>query len=38
MDERISICRGCLLGIAVGDAMGHIVDEKSCRKIGRAHV
>ena len=33
MDERISICRGCLLGIAVGDAMGHIVDEKSWSEI-----
>ena len=33
MDERISICRGCLLGIAVGDAMGHNVDEKSWSEI-----
>ena len=25
--------RGCLLGLAVGDAMGHTVDEKSWQDI-----
>lgn len=33
MDRRESACRGCLLGLAVGDAMGHIVDEKSWQDI-----
>lgn len=27
MDERISIYQGCLLGLAVGDAMGYTVDD-----------
>ena len=31
--EKLSGCRGCLLGLAVGDAMGHIVDEKSWQEI-----
>ncbi len=29
MDKRLSGCRGCLLGLAVGDAMGYTVDEYS---------
>ena len=33
MTERLSSCRGCLLGLAVGDAMGHIVDEKTFSQI-----
>ena len=33
MDKRISICRGCLLGLAVGDAMGYAVDEKTWEEI-----
>ena len=28
-----SAYRGCLLGLAVGDAMGHTVDEKSWQDI-----
>lgn len=28
MDKRTSACQGCLLGLAVGDAMGYPVDEK----------
>ena len=33
MDKRVSACRGCLLGLAVGDAMGYTVDEKSWQEI-----
>lgn len=33
MEKRISGCRGCLLGLAVGDAMGHTVDERSWEEI-----
>lgn len=33
MEKRISGCRGCLLGLAVGDAMGHTVDEKAWEEI-----
>ncbi len=33
MDKRISTCRGCLLGLAVGDAMGYTVDEKTWGEI-----
>lgn len=33
MDQRLSGCRGCLLGLAVGDAMGHTVDEKTWQEI-----
>lgn len=33
MEKRLSGCRGCLLGLAVGDAMGHTVDEKSWDEI-----
>ena len=33
MEKRLSRCRGCLLGLAVGDAMGHTVDEKSWEEI-----
>ena len=29
MDHRLSSCRGCLLGLAVGDAMGYTVDPKT---------
>lgn len=33
MEKRESQCRGCLLGLAVGDAMGHTVDEKTWDEI-----
>lgn len=33
MEKRKSSCRGCLLGLAVGDAMGHTVDEKTWEEI-----
>lgn len=33
MAVRESCCRGCLLGLAVGDAMGHAVDEKTWDEI-----
>lgn len=33
MENRLSKCRGCLLGLAVGDAMGYPVDEKSWEEI-----
>ena len=33
MDRRLSGCRGCLLGLAVGDAMGHTVDERTWEEI-----
>lgn len=33
MEKRLSKCRGCLLGLAVGDAMGYPVDEKSWEEI-----
>lgn len=33
MDERISVCTGGLLGLAVGDAMGSSVDKKSWDEI-----
>ena len=33
MERRKSGCRGCLLGLAVGDAMGHTVDEKTWEEI-----
>ncbi len=33
MKDPVSRFRGCLLGLAVGDAMGHIVDEKSWQDI-----
>ena len=33
MEKRISGCRGCLLGLAVGDAMGFTVDESSWKEI-----
>lgn len=33
MEMRKSGCRGCLLGLAVGDAMGHTVDEKTWEEI-----
>ncbi len=33
MDKRLSGCRGCLLGMAVGDAMGYTVDEKTWEEV-----
>ena len=33
MDHRVSSCRGCLLGLAVGDAMGYTVDPKTWEEI-----
>lgn len=33
MDKRVSTCQGCLLGLAVGDAMGQPVDDKSWEEI-----
>lgn len=33
MDKRIESYRGCLLGLAVGDAMGYTVDNKSWTEI-----
>ena len=33
MENRISAYRGCLLGMAVGDAMGATVDKKSYSEI-----
>ena len=33
MDKRVSGCRGCLLGLAVGDAMGYSVDARSLAEI-----
>lgn len=33
MDMRLQGCAGCLLGLAVGDAMGYAVDEKTWDEI-----
>ena len=33
MKHRVSSCRGCLLGLAVGDAMGYTVDGKTWEAI-----
>ena len=33
MEQREIACRGCLLGLAVGDAMGYTVDKKSWGEI-----
>lgn len=33
MDEKVAAYRGCLLGMAVGDAMGYPVDKKSWDEI-----
>ena len=33
MEQRELACRGCLLGLAVGDAMGYTVDNKSWTEI-----
>ena len=33
MEKRVDACRGCLLGLAVGDAMGHTVDGKDWQEI-----
>lgn len=35
MDRRQAACRGCLLGLAVGDAMGYTVDKKTWDEICR---
>ncbi len=35
MEQRVSACGGGLLGLAVGDAMGSIVDKKSWEEICR---
>ena len=35
MDNRESAYRGCLLGLAVGDAMGYAVDRLSWEEICR---
>ena len=35
MDNRESALRGCLLGLAVGDAMGYTVDSRSWEEITR---
>lgn len=35
MKHRLSSCRGCLLGLAVGDAMGYTVDGKTWEDICR---
>lgn len=37
MEKRLSKCRGCLLGLAVGDAMGYPIDEKSWEEIQEAY-
>ena len=33
MGKKQDIFRGCLLGLAVGDAMGYTVDSKSLEEI-----
>lgn len=33
MADKVSICGGCLLGMAVGDALGYTVDAKSWKEI-----
>lgn len=33
MDHRLSSCRGCMLGLAVGDALGYTVDSKTWEHI-----
>jgi hypothetical protein len=33
MDERLSVYQGCMLGLAVGDAMGAGVDDRSLQEI-----
>lgn len=35
MDTKLSAYRGCLLGLAVGDAMGYAVDAKNWEEISR---
>lgn len=37
MEQRESRVRGCLLGLAVGDAMGHPIDKKSWDEIAEAY-
>ena len=32
MDDTASVCRGSLLGLAVGDAMGYAVDAKNLER------
>lgn len=33
MEKKLSACRGCLLGMAAGDAMGYTVDSKNWQEI-----
>lgn len=33
MENRLSACGGCLLGLAVGDAMGSVIDKKTWEEI-----
>lgn len=33
MDKKLSVYRGCMLGMAIGDAMGYTVDTKSWAEI-----
>ncbi len=37
MENRLSFSRGCLLGMAIGDAMGSTVDKKSWEDISLAY-
>lgn len=37
MDAKLASYRGCLLGLAVGDAMGYTVDAKSWPEISQAY-
>ena len=37
MGENSAACRGCFLGLAVGDAMGYTVDDKSWEEICEAY-
>ena len=37
MDRKQDIFRGCLLGLAVGDAMGYTVDTKTLEQIQEAY-
>lgn len=37
MEQRESRVRGCLLGLAVGDAMGHPIDKKSWDEIAESY-
>ena len=37
MEREVNRYQGCLLGLAVGDAMGYTIDEKSWREIQTAY-